>query len=76
MFYSIPLSVWQEIVFYANKLVNNKQTHFLQQNFSATITPIDKKCEIWLIFELILLFVDLAQIWQAMPWEDVIFMPS
>ena len=43
------------------KLVNNKQAHFLKQNFSALIRPIDKRCLLfccWLIFELILLFVD------------------
>ena len=33
-----------------DKLVNNKQTHFLKQNFSETITPIDKSC--MLLFEL------------------------
>ena len=27
-----------------DKLVNNKQTHLLKQNFSETITPIDKSC--------------------------------
>ena len=27
-----------------DKLVNNKHTHFLKQNFSETITPIDKSC--------------------------------
>ena len=27
-----------------DKLVNNKQTHFLELNFSDTITPIDKRC--------------------------------
>ena len=26
------------------KLVDNKQTHFLKQNFSETITPINKSC--------------------------------
>ena len=26
------------------KLVDNKQTHFGKQNFSETITPIDKRC--------------------------------
>ena len=29
-----------------DKLVSNKQTHFLKQNFSATITPIDQRCEV------------------------------
>ena len=28
-----------------DKLVNNKQTHCLKQIFSATITPVDKRCE-------------------------------
>ena len=28
-----------------DKLVNNKQTYFLKQNFSAPITPIDKTSE-------------------------------
>ena len=27
-----------------DKFVNNKQTHILKQNFSAKITPIDKRC--------------------------------
>ena len=27
-----------------DKLVNNKQTHFLKQHFTETITPIDKSC--------------------------------
>ena len=30
--------------FHASKLVNNKQIYFLKQNFSETITPIDKSC--------------------------------
>ena len=28
-----------------DKPVNNKQTHFLKQNFSASITTINKRCE-------------------------------
>ena len=40
-----PFSFWQEIVFLLDNLVNNKQIHFLKQNFSATTTPINNRCE-------------------------------
>ena len=36
-------AVWQEIVFHA-RLTCEQQTHFLKQNFSETITPIDSSC--------------------------------
>ena len=40
-----PLSVWQKLFSMQDKLVDYKQTHCLKQNFSETITPIDKRCE-------------------------------
>ena len=36
-------SIWQEIVLHARQTCE-QQTQFLKQNFSATITPFDKKC--------------------------------
>ena len=45
MFYSIPLSVWHEIVFHARQTCKQQQTHSQKQNLSETITPIDKRCE-------------------------------
>ena len=49
-----PLSVWQEIVFYARQTFNqqtNTLSEQLKQNFSETIT---------LISELFLVFVDIV----------------
>ena len=40
-----PVLFGKKLFSMQDKLVNNKQTHFLKQNFSATITPIDKRCE-------------------------------
>ena len=37
-----PLSVWQEIVFHVRQTCK-QQTHFLKQNFSATVTAIDER---------------------------------
>ena len=37
------LAIWQEIVFHVTL---NQQTRSLKQNFSAAITPIDKRCVI------------------------------
>ena len=34
----------QKLFSMQDKLVNNKETHFLKQKFSDTITPIDKSC--------------------------------
>ena len=43
VFYSIPLAcLARELLSMQGKLVNNKQ--FLKQNFSETITPIDRSC--------------------------------
>ena len=35
-----------------DKLVNNKQTHLLKQNFSETITPLDKCCMLLFILSI------------------------
>ena len=43
------LSIWQEIVFHATQTFD-KQTHLQKQNFSETITAIDKSC--MLLFDL------------------------
>ena len=59
VFYSIPLSVWQEIVFHASQTWNNKHTFWnktsLHRQYRST-----KGVKSWLIFELILLFVDIV----------------
>ena len=39
----LPFSDWQEIVFHARH-PGEQQTHFLKQNFSETITPINESC--------------------------------
>ena len=40
------------------KLVNNKQTHLLKQDFSEKITPMDKSCMLLFNLALILFLVD------------------
>ena len=37
-----PLLLGKKLFFMKDNLVSNKPAHFLKQNFSATITPIDK----------------------------------
>ena len=39
-----PFMFDKKLISMQDKLVNNNQTHFLKQNVSATITPIDKRC--------------------------------
>ena len=43
-FCSILLICWQKIVFNARQTCK-QQTHFLKQNFSETIIPVDIRCE-------------------------------
>ena len=47
-----PCLFGKKLLYVQDELVNNKQTHWLKQNFSETITPIDKSCV--LLFNLLI----------------------